>query len=290
MSEDTYYTVLGVPESAAQDGIKRAYRQLIRQVHPDHVPNASPYWRQAAEEKSKEINAAYRVLIDPKQRRIYDEQLAAYRQKSRPGTSAWPPEVDVTPPIRSNNNRPPNHQKGSPKSGYNWQPLIHWASNYPFLAGCLIVVMLLPEISFLGDLRQHKAATAAGNASASNGFYSAFPCLDPRDAVSPIDGKPCRKLERTSSGPEAVVAKPPIRLTTPRWFYVTSKGVQALGGVPDDDTCNRIHAKNSSSCEVSLMFCPRGIWSKECISYSKWKKSRVDPPREEKLVPVWPSQ
>lgn len=286
MSKDTYYTVLGIPESATQDEIKRAYRELIRQVHPDHVPNASPYWKQAAEEKSKEINAAYHVLIDPNQRRPYDEQLAGSRQQYGQPPSSWPPEVDLTPPFRSNN-RPPNHRKRSHKWGYNWQPLIHWASDYPFLAGCLVVLMLLPEISLLGDLRQHKGATAAG--PASNGSYSAFPCLDPRDASSPIDGKPCRKPERTSPAPSAVDAKSPIKLTNPRWFYVTSKGIQPLGGVPADDTCNRINAK-SPSCEVNLMFCPRGVWSKECISYSKWKKTRIDPPRQEKLIPEWPSQ
>ena len=85
MSDETHYTVLGIPEGATQDEIKRAYRELIRQVHPDHVPNASPYWKRAAEEKSKELNEAYHVLIDPKRRRSYDEQLASHRGRFVPG-------------------------------------------------------------------------------------------------------------------------------------------------------------------------------------------------------------
>jgi len=52
---DTYYTVLGISETATQKEIKAAYRELMKQVHPDAVPKASPYWKQQAEEKSKEV-------------------------------------------------------------------------------------------------------------------------------------------------------------------------------------------------------------------------------------------
>lgn len=114
MSGDTYYTVLGIPESATQDEIKRAYRDLIRQVHPDHVPNATPYWKRAAEEKSKELNEAYHVLVEPDRRLLYDERLATYRQRFAPAPSSWQPDVDVTPPP-SSNIRPPNPHRGRRK-------------------------------------------------------------------------------------------------------------------------------------------------------------------------------
>ena len=289
MSDETHYTVLGIPEGATQDEIKRAYRELIRQVHPDHVPNASPYWKRAAEEKSKELNEAYHVLIDPKRRWSYDEQLARHRGRFVPASTSWSPEVDVTPPHGSDN-RPSDPQKRSRKRGYNWQPLIHWACKYPFLAGCLALIILVPVVSVFSGLRPHKAALAADSALASDGSYSAFPCLDPHDAVSPIDGKPCRKSEKAISTADAADPKPPIKLTTPKWFYVTSKGIRPLRGVPDDDTCTRINAKTSAACEASLKFCPLGVWSKDCVSYSKWKRNNVDPPRVEKLIPVWPSQ
>ncbi len=61
-----YYAILGVPRNASQEEIKRAYKRLARQYHPD--VNKSP----EAEERFKEINEAYAVLSDPEKRRIYD--------------------------------------------------------------------------------------------------------------------------------------------------------------------------------------------------------------------------
>ncbi|WP_243091067.1 DnaJ C-terminal domain-containing protein [Thermus neutrinimicus] len=61
-----YYAILGVPRNATQEEIKRAYKRLARQYHPD--VNKSP----EAEERFKEINEAYAVLSDPEKRRVYD--------------------------------------------------------------------------------------------------------------------------------------------------------------------------------------------------------------------------
>lgn len=61
-----YYEVLGVSRNATQEEIKRAYKRLARQYHPD--VNKSP----DAEEKFKEINEAYQVLGDPEKRAQYD--------------------------------------------------------------------------------------------------------------------------------------------------------------------------------------------------------------------------
>ncbi|MCL6516344.1 molecular chaperone DnaJ [Alicyclobacillus sp.] len=68
MSKRDYYEVLGVSRSASADEIKRAYRKLARQYHPDvnkEDPNAA--------EKFKEINEAYEVLSDPQKRAHYDQ-------------------------------------------------------------------------------------------------------------------------------------------------------------------------------------------------------------------------
>lgn len=66
MARRDYYSVLGVPRSAAQEDIKRAFRQLAREHHPD--VNQDP----TASERFKEINEAYQVLSDPERRAYYD--------------------------------------------------------------------------------------------------------------------------------------------------------------------------------------------------------------------------
>jgi molecular chaperone DnaJ len=67
MAQQDLYKVLGVDRKASQDEIKKAYRKLARQYHPDANPdNAS------AESRFKEISAAYDVLGDPDKRKEYD--------------------------------------------------------------------------------------------------------------------------------------------------------------------------------------------------------------------------
>jgi molecular chaperone DnaJ len=66
-----YYQVLGLARDASQEEIKRAYRQLAFQYHPDHNKDKD------AEQKFKEINEAYEVLSNPEKRAAYDRFGAA---------------------------------------------------------------------------------------------------------------------------------------------------------------------------------------------------------------------
>ncbi len=68
MAKD-YYGILGVPENASDTEIKKAYRKLAMQYHPDRNPGKENW----ANEKFKEINEAYGVLGDPQKRKQYDQ-------------------------------------------------------------------------------------------------------------------------------------------------------------------------------------------------------------------------
>lgn len=70
-----YYTILGISRGASDEEVKKAFRKLARQYHPDVAKD-----KKVAEEKFKEINEAYEVLGNPENRRKYDTLGAQWRQ------------------------------------------------------------------------------------------------------------------------------------------------------------------------------------------------------------------
>ena len=71
--EKDYYAVLGVPKTATAEEIKKAYRKLARQYHPDANQGSTE-----TESKFKEVSEAYDVLSDAKRRKEYDEARALF--------------------------------------------------------------------------------------------------------------------------------------------------------------------------------------------------------------------
>ncbi|RIK46078.1 MAG: molecular chaperone DnaJ [Chloroflexi bacterium] len=102
-----YYQVLDVPVGATREEITRAYRALIRHVHPDTV--MEPEQRAKAEERAKLINAAYHVLSKPALRTEYDRAMrqrimSETLMQRYTGTNPGRPSPIPTPP------RPPSRQ------------------------------------------------------------------------------------------------------------------------------------------------------------------------------------
>ncbi len=80
MEYKDYYQVLGVGRQASKDEIKKAYRKLALQYHPDRNPN-----NKEAENKFKEANEAYQVLSDPDKRAHYDRLGSDYSRWQQTG-------------------------------------------------------------------------------------------------------------------------------------------------------------------------------------------------------------
>jgi curved DNA-binding protein len=79
-----YYQVLGVAKGATQDEVRKAFRKLARQHHPDVAKD-----KKTAEAKFKEINEAYEVLGDVQKRKEYDELGANWGKRAQQPPPSW---------------------------------------------------------------------------------------------------------------------------------------------------------------------------------------------------------
>ena len=97
MAKQDFYETLGVAKSASADDLKRAYRKLAMQYHPDRNSGDK-----AAEQKFKDINEAYDILKDDQKRAAYDRfGHAAFENGAGRGNGGRPAGSPVTAVRRS---------------------------------------------------------------------------------------------------------------------------------------------------------------------------------------------
>lgn len=111
----THYDVLGVPSTATEVELRRAYLALVRLHHPDRHATSTPEERAVAEARMREVNRAWHELGDPDRRRRYDQVLdrtpPAAVVVGRDGPSDWQPyddaDEDDDPRLDDSHRRPP---------------------------------------------------------------------------------------------------------------------------------------------------------------------------------------
>jgi curved DNA-binding protein len=86
MDYKDYYTILGVPKTATQADVKKAYRKLARKHHPDQNQGDK-----TAEQRFKDLNEANEVLSDPEKRKLYDELGSNWEAYARAGAAPGRP-------------------------------------------------------------------------------------------------------------------------------------------------------------------------------------------------------
>lgn len=120
------YKVLGVPRNADAEAIKQSYRQLARQFHPDLDPG-----NPKAEERFKEVGAAYQILSDPDQRARFDRgEIGADGQpRGRPRPASGRPRSAANPFNRFFRAKAPEAAAGLKVDGAN----LSYALTVPFI-------------------------------------------------------------------------------------------------------------------------------------------------------------
>src|SRR5439155_26251698 len=95
MEYKDYYKILWVPRTASQAEIKKAFRKLAREHHPDHKPGDK-----SAERRLKDVNEAHAVLSDTTKRKQYDKLGANWETICRAGGQAGADPFGLGGPVR----------------------------------------------------------------------------------------------------------------------------------------------------------------------------------------------
>jgi len=87
------YAVLGLTPQATQEQIRRAYRALLRQNHPDTRPSGEPAGNATSNSTLQEVIAAYAILGDPARRTSYHHRTSTHPTRTPPRTPPWTPTM-----------------------------------------------------------------------------------------------------------------------------------------------------------------------------------------------------
>ncbi|KAH8093786.1 DnaJ-domain-containing protein [Cristinia sonorae] len=78
------YDILGVPQEATPDAVRKAYKRKALQTHPDKLPQGAPeYQKRLAEAHFRDVCTAFDILSDPAKRRVYDNGLNYLRSRAQ---------------------------------------------------------------------------------------------------------------------------------------------------------------------------------------------------------------
>lgn len=175
-----YYELLGVERNSSPDDIKKAFRQLARQYHPDMNPGDK-----AAEEKFKEFNEAYRILSDPMSRSQYDQFTRFWRSKKGRGKDFW------------GNNKPENQAR-------NEEDFSQFGDFNSFIDQLL---RRKPKDNLDGqndqDEYNYSSATGRGSGRSSvrdNDPYNSFPRTEPPPRSKNVEAELRLPLEKAYQG------------------------------------------------------------------------------------------
>src|SRR5262249_28518877 len=112
----TYYQILGVPETATPAEIDAAFKSKATEVHPDRISGDSSYLKKVAAEAFKNLSEAKAVLLDPVKRRQYDRRRPAWGASPPP-----PPPAPAPAPASIPKTSSPRYERVLQRANPTWR-------------------------------------------------------------------------------------------------------------------------------------------------------------------------